>query len=249
LNTKFIIVTYVVDAIKLYVKKETSWWFVCFYYTHNRTSMEYDLTSQLHRRYATKQFDTEKKIPKEQFDQLLQSLRLSPSSFWLQGWWFVVVESKDLREQLKPYSRDQPQVIDASHLVVLCRTTKMDTDRVNKYIEKVAKVRWIPLENLDGFKNMMLSHLEGKSDEEIANRLTKQVYIAQWFFLSACAQLQIDACPMEWFDLKKYDEILWLEKDGLASCVIIAAWYRHVDDPYAWLSKVRFDFENIVSRK
>jgi nitroreductase len=96
---------------------------------------------------------------------------------------------------------------------------------------------------------MMLSFLEGKSDEEIADRLTKQVYIALWVLLTTCAQLGIDACPMEWFDTKKYDEILWLEKDGLASCSLVAVWYRDAADPYASFAKVRADKEDVIFTK
>gem|GEM_PF-2053960 len=91
----------------------------------------------------------------------------------------MVVENTDLREQLKPYSRDQAQVTDASHLIVLCRRTDMGTDSINKFVAKTAEVRGIPLESLDEYKKLMLGFVEGKSDEEVAEWLTNQVYIAQ----------------------------------------------------------------------
>ncbi len=207
------------------------------------------LISQLNRRYATKKFDTEKKISETDLNILLESLRLSPSSLWLQGRWFVVVESKDVRVKLKPYSRDQAQITDASHLIVLCRTLDMGTDRVYSYIQKIADVRWMTLDGLDWYKKMILGFLEGKSDEETADRLTKQVYISLWFLLSTSAQLGIDACPMEWFDPKKYDEILWLKEKTLTSCVVVAVWYRHPDDTYASLAKVRFDKRDMILMK
>jgi len=122
----------------------------------------------------------------------------------------------------------------------------MGTDRVNTYIQKVADVRSMPLAALDGYKKMMLGFIEWKSDEEIADRLTKQVYISLWFLLSTAAQLGIDACPIEWFDPKKYDEILWLEKDAFTSCVVVPVWYRHAQDPYASLEKVRFAKEDLI---
>ncbi len=208
--------------------------------------MSHPVLNQLNRRYATKKFDTEKKIPEEQFDILLESLRMSPSSSWLQGRWFVVVENNETRKKLKPYSRDQDQITDASHLIVLCRTLDMTTDQVNAYLQSISDTRGVPLETLTWFKQMMLSFVEGKSDEEMAERLTKQVYIAQWFLLSTCAQMEIDACPMEWFDPKKYDEILELEKDGLTSCVVVPVWYRHADDHHAAFKKVRFDKEKVI---
>jgi len=91
--------------------------------------------------------------------------------------------------------------------------------------------------------------LEWRSEEAIAEWLTKQVYIAQWFLLSACAMLGIDACPMEGFDPKKYDEILWLADHNLASCVIVPVGYRSVDDKTAHYKQVRFALNELVVRK
>jgi len=205
-----------------------------------------ELLSQLHRRYATKQFETTKHLTEEQLDTLLESLRLSPSSFGLQWRGFIVIENKELREQLLPYSRNQTQIVDASHLIVLCRRTDMDTDFIQRYIDDIAKTRNIDIENLDGFKSMMLWFLEAKDEQTLAIRLTKQVYIAQWFLLSACALLGIDACPMEWFDTHNYDEILELKKHNLASCVIVPVWFRSTEDPHASMKKVRFSKQEII---
>jgi len=68
---------------------------------------------------------------------------------------------------------------------------------------------------------MLLAFLEGKNDDQLRERLTKQVYIAQGFLLSACAMLSIDSCPMEGFDPQKYNEILGLKEHNLESCVIV----------------------------
>lgn len=207
-----------------------------------------ELLESLQRRYAVKHFDSTKKISEEQLEVLLESLRLSPSSFGLQGWWFVVVENDALRQQLLPYSRNQKQIVEASHLLVLCRRTDVDTDFVEHYIQYMATTRVIDSSVLDGYKAMMLSFLEGKSSEDLDIRLSKQVYIAQWFLLSACALLGIDACPMEGFDSKKYNEILWLDALRLASCVVVPVGYRAADDPYATMKKVRFSKEEVVFR-
>jgi len=156
-----------------------------------------ELLTALNWRYATKTFDKEKKLDATQLDTLLESLRLSPSSFGLQGRGFVVVENPELRQQLLPYARNQTQVVDASHLIVLCRRTDVDTDFVNRYFEDIAHTRNMDISALDGYKNMILGFIEGKSQDDLAIWLSKQTYIAQGFLLSACAMLGIDACPME----------------------------------------------------
>ena len=204
------------------------------------------LLNHLNWRYATKSFDPNKKISDADLDVLLESLRLSPSSFGLQWWGFVVVKNPELRAKILPYARNQSQVVDASDLIVICRRTDVDTDFVNHYIQSIADTRAVELNALDGLKNMMLGFLEGKDSEQLAMRLSKQTYIAQWFLLSACAILGIDACPMEWFDTSKCDEILGLADLHLASCVLVPVGYRSADDKYATMPKVRFAREDVV---
>jgi nitroreductase / dihydropteridine reductase len=206
------------------------------------------LLTQLNRRYATKKFDSSKKIDSEIFETLLESLRLSPSSFGLQGWGFVMVENTDLRSALLPYARGQTQIVDASHLIILCRRTDVDTDFVSHYIKNTAETREIPESSMDGLKNMILGFLEAKDEATLATWLTKQVYIAQGFLLSACAMLEVDALPMEWFDPKKCDEVLGLAQYNLASCVMVPVGYRADDDKYAHMKKSRFDTKEMVIR-
>lgn len=205
-----------------------------------------ELLTALNWRYATKSFDKEKKLDASQLDTLLESLRLSPSSFWLQGRGFVVVENSELRQQLLPYARNQTQVVDASHLIVLCRRTDVNTDFVNRYFEDIAHTRGMDISALDGYKNMVLWFIEGKSQEDLAIWLSKQTYIAQGFLLSACAMLGIDACPMEGFDSSKFNEILGLSDHNLTSCVVVPVGYRSVDDKYAHTPKVRFAKEDLI---
>lgn len=119
-----------------------------------------ELLTALNWRYATKSFDIEKKLDASHLDTLLESLRLSPSSFGLQGRGFVVVENPALRKQLVSYARDQSQVVDASHLLVLCRRTDVDSDFVHKYFADMAQTRGIDISALDGYKNMVLASVE-----------------------------------------------------------------------------------------
>ncbi|AKH33153.1 Putative NAD(P)H nitroreductase YfkO [candidate division SR1 bacterium Aalborg_AAW-1] len=205
-----------------------------------------ELLNALNWRYATKSFDKEKKLDANQLDTLLESLRLSPSSFGLQGRGFVVVENPELRQQLLPYARNQPQVVDSSHLIVLCRRTDVDADFVNRYFEDIAHTRNIDISALDGYKNMVLGSVEGKSKEDLAIWLSKQTYIAQGVLLTTCALLGIDACPMEGFDSAKFDEILGLFDYNLASCVITPVGFRSSDDGYSHAPKVRFAKEDLI---
>ena len=125
----------------------------------------------------------------------------------------------------------------------------MDENYVKNYLERIAQVRSVTKESLLGYEQKMMGYLKGKSAEAISQWMKNQVYIALGGFLSECAHRKIDACPMEGFDSKKFDEILALSKEGLESVVLCAVGYRALDDHYAELKKVRFDKNEVFINK
>ena len=203
------------------------------------------MTNELNWRYATKKFDVSKKISTEDFAELLEVLRFSPSSFGLQPWKFVIVHDTDLRKTLRPHAWDQPQITDADTLIVFCALKNMDEDYVKRYVASIAKVRGVAKESLAGYEGMMIGSLKAKSTEAVNQWMRNQVYLALGFFLGECAHRRIDACPMEGFDAKKFDEILELPQQGLQSVVLCPVGYRASDDQYAHLKKVRFEQDEI----
>ena len=207
------------------------------------------MDQHLNWRYATKKFDFSKKISKQKLAELLEVLRLSPSSYGLQPWKFVIVHDPVLRKKLRPHAWDQPQITDADTLIVFCAVKTMDENYVKNYVERIAQVRGVTKESLSSYEQMMMTSLKGKSPEAISQWMKNQVYIALGVFLSECAYRKIDACPMEGFDSKKFDEILDLSQEGLESVVLCAVGYRALDDHYAQLKKVRFDKNEVFINK
>ncbi len=208
--------------------------------------MNDQIIDALHYRYATKNFDTAMPVKQEDLDTILESLRLSPSSFGLEGWWFVLVNDKSKREQLLNAAYGQKQVVDASHLLVLCRSTDSITNIIDKSLSLTASTRNIPLEYFDSYKDMMMWSLANRSEDQLISHLENQVYIAAGFAMETCALLWIDACPMEWFDKNQFDEILWLGQLWLASAIVMPIWYRSIDDKYATMTKVRKDKSQVI---
>lgn len=204
------------------------------------------IVQSLNRRYAVKTFNPSKKIDNVTMQTLLESLRLAPSSFGLQPRWFVRVVNPTIREQLREHARGQSQITDASDMIVLCRKTMIDESLVQQYINQIVTARGVSAEDLQWFKNTMLGFLEQRDPERLAQRAHKQCYIAMGFLLETAALLQIDACPMEWFNPTKFDEILWLESLWLASVSTVTLWYRADDDSYAAMEKVRFDANKLI---
>lgn len=199
------------------------------------------MDQHLNWRYATKKFDPARKISIEHFSYLLEVLRLSPSSFGLQPWKFIIVKEPVLRKELRLHAWNQPQVTDADTLIVFCALKTMDEKYVKNFVDRMVQVRGVSRESLLGYEQMMMGSIKGRNPESIFQWMKNQVYIALGFFLNECAHLKIDACPMEGFDAKKFDEILGLTQQGLESVVLCAVGYRAPGDHYADLKKVRFD--------
>ena len=192
-------------------------------------------------RHACKAFDSQKKVSTVDQNSILEFGRLSPSSFGLEPWHFIVLNDSDLREKIKPACWGQAQITDADTLIVFCALTSMDENYVKHFIDLTAKLRGVARESMLGYEQMIVAFIKGKGPEGILQWMHHQVYIALGVFLNECAHRRIDACPMEGFDSQKFDEILKLPKQGLEAVVLCAVGYRALDDQNAHLKKVRFD--------
>jgi nitroreductase len=197
------------------------------------------LLEDLNWRYATKKYDTSKKIAKEHLDILLEATRLSPSSYGLQPLQIILVESKELREKLKPCSWNQSQITDASHLMVLCSYKEMSNELIDSNAENTEITRSLEKGQLQGFANFVKVKVKEKSLTEQAEWNARQAYIALGILMQSCAQLRIDATPMEGFEADKYNDILGLNDKNLNATLVCAIGYRSEEDSNQHLLKVR----------
>ena len=100
-----------------------------------------DLRAHLNWRYATKQFDPAKTIAPELWTALEVALVLTPSSYGLQPWKFLIVTSPELKAQLQPFSWNQSQVTDCSHYVVFAIKKNLTAEDVDRFIARIAQVQ------------------------------------------------------------------------------------------------------------
>ncbi len=208
------------------------------------------LLAQMRWRYACKKFDPTRRIEPATWSALEAALVLSPSSYGLQPWKFVVVETPSVREQLLPASWNQRQVVDASHLVVLCIQKHFGAAGVDRFVQRMAEVKGVAPESLDKFRAMMVRDVaEGPRSWKVNDWAANQVFIALGNLLTCAAVLSVDACPIEGFEPAKYDQLLGLATQGLASTVVCALGYRAADDKYAAQPKVRFAAADVILRK
>jgi nitroreductase len=198
-------------------------------------------------RYATKEFDPDKKIPDDVWYALEQSLVLAPSSFGMQPWKFFVVRNPKIRQQLVENSFNQVKIAEASHLVVLAIKKDVGADDVPHFIDRMSEVREVPKEKLEGFANMIKGYFKEPPFPLVPDKWSaKQVYLALGFFLYSAALLEIDTCAVEGFVPAKYDEILGLAEKGYSAVVLCVAGYRAVDDSAADMAKVRYETDKVV---
>ncbi len=207
-----------------------------------------DVLSPLRWRYATKAFDPAQTIDPGTWAALEQAAVLAPSSFGLQPWNFVVVTDPAVRKQLHPASWNQPQILDASHLVVFAAKNPPTVADVTRHVANAEVVRGQAAGSLDALRDRILGTLAKLTPADAHAWAARQCYIALGVFLSAAARLGVDACPMEGFQPDRYDEILGLTAKGLKSVVIATAGYRSENDKYAAAAKVRFPVDEVVIR-
>jgi len=198
-------------------------------------------------RYATKKYDTTKKLSEEQLVVLKESLRLSPSSYGLQPWHFIVVKNEEVRKKLREVGYDQSAFTDASHLIVLATEKNVDGKLIHAYIQDTASTRGISEEELAGFRSLMEGAISSKGVEGASEWAGRQVYIALGVLLTTASLEGIDATPMEGFDPNAVDQILGLQVRGLASRVIVALGFRSPEDTYAKAKKVRYTEEKVFT--
>jgi nitroreductase len=206
-----------------------------------------ELTQALQWRYATKSFDANSKLSDEQVEALTNALHTSPSSFGLQPWKFLIVENPEIREQLKAYSWNQPQVTDASHLVVLCVKESISEADISQWIARLAEVQSTPLDKLAPLQGMIHGFTGAMDAATMQQWNTRQVYIALGQLMTAAAVLNIDSCPLEGISPSDYDQVLGLSGTGYKTVVACALGIRSSDDKYATAPKARYPREHVIS--
>ncbi|HEX9803842.1 MAG TPA: oxygen-insensitive NAD(P)H nitroreductase [Gammaproteobacteria bacterium] len=205
-------------------------------------------------RYTTKAYDPQRRIDAALLEQLQTLLRFAPSSVNSQPWHFVIAASDEARARIAratqgPYSGNEPKVLNASHVVVLCARTELDDVHLARVLEqeerdgrfRTAEAREMQMRGRGYYVNL---HRERQDTQQW---MEKQVYLALGTLLLGAAALAIDATPIEGFDSAVLDEALGLREHGFQSVVLTALGYRSEEDFNALLPKSRLPADEIVT--
>lgn len=197
-------------------------------------------------RYATKAFDPQKKVSEEQLQQILEAGNLAPTSYGLQPFKFIVIENQELQDKLVPFSYNQNQISEASHIIVIAARTDIDIDYVNEYVTRIEKTRGLPEGSVAEYGKMMAGTVSSLSEEAKETWNNRQGYIALGMMMSAAAALGVDSCPMEGFVAGEYDKMLGLTELNLRSIVLLPVGFRSDEDKTQHNEKVRWPLSEIV---
>ena len=196
-------------------------------------------------RYATKKFDTTKKVSKEDLDTLKEAIRLSASSFGLQPYRVLIIENPELRAKLQPAAWGQSQIVDASQLIVFANITNFGETEIDVSIANTTKTRGLTADALKGYGDFMKSKIVALPEDVRNTWASKQTYLALGNLMNAASELKIDVTPMEGFEPAQVNEILGLGKLGLNATLLATIGYRHEEDATQHYAKVRKSNEEL----
>lgn len=206
------------------------------------------LINDLSWRYAAKAM-TGAKVTQEKIEALLDAIQLSASGFGLQPYQLILIENPALQAQIQPIAYGQPQITQASHVLVFAAWNTVTEERIDAFIQLVSTTRNVPIDKLASYRGAIAGSLLAKPQEVQASWAARQVYLAMGTALAAAAELQIDSTPMEGFIPAKLDELLDLEAKGLHSVLMLALGERDsAKDFMASAAKVRTPKDQLVTR-
>lgn len=208
--------------------------------------MNSDTLQKLNWRYATKRFDSTKKLSDEKLAILKEAFNLTATSYGLQPVKMVIVSDQEVKDQLMPLTYNQPQVRDASHVLILCVESEIGEDFIIEHFRRVEDIRKTSREILQKFEDNLVRTFSDKEKDEIREWMVNQLYLSLGALLTVCAMEKIDSCPMEGFMPEEYDKLLGLDKLGLHSVIVLPVGYRDESDFFLSLKKVRRGVEELV---
>jgi len=214
-----------------------------------------NLIEILNRRYSTKEFDPNRKISSEDFEQIKALLRMSPSSTNIQPWHFIITDTKEGKERVAKgtqgfYQFNNQKVIDASHVIVFCSKIDTDTNYMLHLLEQEDKDGRYPNEEvkqmMHGARNIF-ADMHRYDFKDLQHWMEKQVYLNIGNLLLGVATLGIDALPMEGIDMKVLDEEFGLREKGLTAITVVSLGYHADTDFNATTPKSRLPEEEIFT--
>jgi nitroreductase/dihydropteridine reductase len=205
------------------------------------------LLDNLQWRYATKKYDTAKKVSDEDVDKIVEAARLAPTSSGLQQFRVVVITNQNLKEKIVPVAMDQEIVADCSHLLIFAAWDRYTEERIDQIYNFTTDERGLPRGRFSSYTDKIKGLYLTQSPEENFIHTARQAYIGFGLAIAQAAELKVDSTPMEGFSPDELDELLDLKSRGLKSVTLLALGYRDAEGDWrSGLKKVRNPKEQFI---
>lgn len=191
------------------------------------------LLKDLEWRYATKKYDSNKKVSQEDVDKIVEAARLAPTSSGMQQFRVFVISNQEIKDKLVAISNGQQIVADASHVLVFAAWNKYTEERIDSIFKLTTKERGLPADRFVDYTNRLKAVYLKQTPEENFAHTARQAYIGFGLSIAQAAELKIDATPMEGFNSEQLDKLLDLDSKGLKSVLMLPIGYR--DEEGDWL--------------
>lgn len=204
------------------------------------------LLESLNWRYATKRM-TGEKVPQEKVNIILEAARLAPTASGIQPFSILQITNKSLLEKIQKVAYNQPQITEASHLLVFAAWDSITPEKIDYVYDQIVRERQLPADALKEYTDRLKNMYSTLPQEQQFNWAARQTYIAFGVAVAAAATEKVDATPMEGFQNAELDRLLELPAKGLRSTSLLTLGYRDtVNDWLANLKKVRRPMEELV---
>jgi nitroreductase len=190
---------------------------------------------------------TGERVPQQKVDIILEAARLAPTGNGIQPFSIIQVTDRKLLEQVQPVAYNQPQITEASHLLVFAAWDNVTPEKIDYVYDQIVTERNLPAGALKGYIDNLKASFAAQTQEQRFNWAARQAYIAFGVAIAAAATEQVDATPMEGFKNAELDQLLGLHKLGLRSTSLLTIGVRDTaNDWLANLKKVRRPKEELI---
>lgn len=199
-------------------------------------------------RYATKKFDSTKKVSEENIQKIRDAIRMTPTSYGVQMFSVVEVVDLEIRKKIQEVAWNQNQITEVDRVFVFLSRNDGEERIENMFKTLSGGDEEVRNTALKGYEDMVRGAVLSKDKKNLMDWSARQAYIALGFALAAAAELKIDSCPMEGFDANKVKEILGLS-DEFTPVTLLPVGYRDESDTFIARPKFRFPESEIFTTK
>ena len=173
-----------------------------------------DTLSAIKERRSIKHYDSNYQMTEAEINTLMKHALLSPTSFNMQNWRFLVVKDQETKNKLKAASFNQSQVANASIVVLICGDLKAwarEPERYWRNAPEAVKSQIVPM--IGGFY---------KNNEQLQrDEAMRSAGIAGQTIMLAAKAMGYDTCPMIGFNPQQVAEIVNLPKDYVLGFMVV----------------------------